>query len=152
MAYGITKEKLLVFISAEKTLMARECSWRGAPTPYRVCLSPMDGICCVLSGVFLNETLNPPHAVWGLYFYCCILLQLFRSRPLTDGTRGVSTKFRDQHVFLPKREAANQKSGEVGRKRRLRNSIACTWPAALRRTTRANRVRVRPSPVARRSA
>jgi hypothetical protein len=33
--------------------------------------------------------------LWGLS--CCILLQWFRSRPFTDGTRGVSNKFRDQH-------------------------------------------------------
>jgi hypothetical protein len=31
----------------------------------------------------------------------CLLLQLFRSRPLSDGTRGVSNAFRDQHVFSP---------------------------------------------------
>jgi len=37
-----------------------------------------------------------PTTVWGLY--CCIL-QLFRSHPFTDGTRGVSSTFQDQHVF-----------------------------------------------------
>jgi hypothetical protein len=34
--------------------------------------------------------------MWGLYSIMRILLQLFRSRPLRDGTRGVSTTFRDQ--------------------------------------------------------
>jgi len=33
-----------------------------------------------------------------------ILLQLFQSLPFTDGTRGVSNKFRDQYVFPPQAE------------------------------------------------
>jgi hypothetical protein len=39
------------------------------------------------------------HAVDERALASSILLQLFRSRPFTDGTRGVSKKFRDQHVF-----------------------------------------------------
>jgi hypothetical protein len=47
-----------------------------------------------------NQT-KEPHVEYGDSFVC-ILFQLFRSRPLSDGTRGVSNKFRDQHVFSPK--------------------------------------------------
>ncbi len=46
------------------------------------------------------ERRNPAWSVGFLLF--CILLQLCRSRLFTDGTRGVSHTFRDQHVFSPK--------------------------------------------------
>jgi hypothetical protein len=38
---------------------------------------------------------SPPHIQWG-----AILLPLCRSRLLTDGTRGVSRKFRDSVVVV----------------------------------------------------
>ena len=41
-----------------------------------------------------------PYSMCGGSVFC-ILFQLFRSRPFTDGTRGVSNTFRDQHVLAP---------------------------------------------------
>jgi len=47
----------------------------------------------------LEKVGNDKHGLWGSLIR--ILLQMCRSHPFTDGMRGGSNTFRDQHVFSP---------------------------------------------------
>jgi hypothetical protein len=59
-----------------------------------------DSARCSAANTSLKMTTIEPHLVCGV-LSSRILLQLFRSRPFTEGTREVSNSFRDHHVFLP---------------------------------------------------
>ena len=77
--------------------MFRECTAMHARTRCMVCLAPLDSMCCAPMGIFKMKC-ESPHTERG-GFTCSILLPLFRSRPFTGRTHGVSNTFREHHIF-----------------------------------------------------